>query len=145
MPTTPLFCHGTWDNILQTTLNYCYANKFCEKAELQSVSIFFKFVDLCLLLYLLWYLYLLFMLNSLFKCLTPSGDGFHCLRKNTWQSSFNSLSSAKNQGKIDDFHIFINISAGIYNSTAGIYSSVFQASSHFFGRLGSNTTHMERR
>ena len=28
----------------------------------------------------------------------------------------NSLSSLTNQAKIDDFHIFINISAGIYSS-----------------------------
>ena len=30
--------------------------------------------------------------------------------------SLNSLSSLTNQAKIDDFHIFINISAGIYSS-----------------------------
>ena len=37
--------------------------------------------------------------------------------------AFNSLSAGKNQGKIDDFHIFINISAGTV-------TAVFQASSY---------------
>ena len=37
------------------------------------------------------------------------------LFRNCYQRKM-SLSSLKNQTKIDDFHIFINISAGIYSS-----------------------------
>ena len=51
-------------NVIQTTkvwtLKNCEANKFL-KTQLKSVSIFFKFVHPCRLLYLLSYWYLLFM------------------------------------------------------------------------------------
>ena len=50
-----------------------------QNPQLQSVTIFFKFVHLCLLLYLLCYLYLLLTFWLLFLSFTQFASGSHCL------------------------------------------------------------------